>query len=101
MGRVLPERSVQGGVQRGRQPPVAAHLPMGAARAPEQAEALGDGRYFGKFNSSRQDRWVFGDRDSGAYLVRFVWTKIVRHQIVTGTSSPDDPALTGYWDQRH
>ena len=57
-------------------------------------------RYFGKFNSSRQDRWVFGDRDSGAYLVRFVWTKIVRHQIVTGTSSPDDPALTGYWDQR-
>jgi RNA-directed DNA polymerase len=57
-------------------------------------------RYFGKFNSSRQDRWVFGDRDSGAYLVRFVWTKIVRHQIVTGTSSPDDPALTEYWDQR-
>ena len=25
-------------------------------------------RYFGAFNKSRQDRWVFGDRDSGAYL---------------------------------
>ena len=27
-------------------------------------------RYFGTFNPSRQDRWVFGDRDSGAYLRR-------------------------------
>ena len=25
-------------------------------------------RYFGAFNKSRRDRWVFGDRDSGAYL---------------------------------
>ena len=24
-------------------------------------------RYFGKFNKARQDRWVFGDRTSGAY----------------------------------
>ena len=57
-------------------------------------------RYFGKFNQSRQDRWVFGDRDSGAYLPKFSWTKIVRHQMVTGTSSPDDPALTDYWTKR-
>ena len=39
-------------------------------------------RYFGRFNRSRQDRWVFGDRASGAYLHRFAWTGIVRHQIV-------------------
>jgi RNA-directed DNA polymerase len=57
-------------------------------------------RYFGKFCKSRQDRWVFGDRESGAYLRRFAWTKIVRHQMVRGTSSPDDPALTGYWADR-
>jgi RNA-directed DNA polymerase len=57
-------------------------------------------RYFGQFNSSRTDRWVFGDRDSGAFLIRFVWTKIVRHQMVAGTSSPDDPALTPYWAKR-
>ena len=37
------------------------------------------GRYFGKFNKFRNDRWVFGDRDSGAYLVKFSWTDIVRH----------------------
>jgi len=57
-------------------------------------------RHFGKFNTSRNDRWVFGDRDSGAYLARFAWTKIVRHQMVRGTSSRDDPALTEYWAAR-
>jgi RNA-directed DNA polymerase len=36
-------------------------------------------RYFGMFNPSRRDRWVFGDRDSGRYLVKFSWTRIVRH----------------------
>jgi RNA-directed DNA polymerase len=57
-------------------------------------------RYFGMFNRSRQDRWVFGDRTSGAYLHRFAWTGIVRHQIVRHRASPDDPALTEYWTSR-
>ena len=57
-------------------------------------------RYFGKFNTARNDRWVFGDRASGAYLHRFAWTNIVRHQIVTGRSSPDDSALSDYWTAR-
>jgi len=54
-------------------------------------------RYFGMFNKSRRDRWVFGDRDSGAYLRKFAWTRIVRHQMVKGAASPDDPALAEYW----
>lgn len=57
-------------------------------------------RYFGKFNKSRQDRWVFGDRGSGAYLTKFSWTKIVRHVPVRGRASPDDPALAEYWADR-
>lgn len=57
-------------------------------------------RYFGKFNKFRNDHWVFGDAASGAYLVKFSWTDIVRHTLVTGGSSPDDPALTEYWAQR-
>jgi RNA-directed DNA polymerase len=57
-------------------------------------------RHYGTFNKSRQDRWVFGDRESGAYLSKFSWTKIVRHQLVPGTSSPDDPALAEYWAAR-
>lgn len=57
-------------------------------------------RYFGAFNKSRNDRWVFGDRDSGAYLAKFSWTKIVRHRLVQGAASPDDPALAEYWAER-
>lgn len=57
-------------------------------------------KYFGAFNKARQDRWVFGDRDSGAYLLKFAWTKIVRHQLVNGPASPDDPELADYWANR-
>jgi RNA-directed DNA polymerase len=57
-------------------------------------------RYFGQFHPTRQTRWVFGDRDSGAYLHQFGWTKIVRHDLVKGRASPDDPALTEYWARR-
>jgi RNA-directed DNA polymerase len=57
-------------------------------------------RYFGTFNKFRNDRWVFGDRDSGAYLVKFSWTAIQRHVMVKGAASPDDPALAGYWAER-
>lgn len=57
-------------------------------------------RYFGQFNRSRKDNWVFGSHESGAYLIKFAWTKIVRHRMVRGTSSPDDPTLTQYWKQR-
>jgi len=57
-------------------------------------------RYFGKFCKSRNDQWVFGDRDSGAYMLRFAWTKIIRHQMVAGTASCDDPALASYWAAR-
>ena len=57
-------------------------------------------RYYGQFNKSKQNRWVFGDHDSGAYLPKFAWTKIVRHAMVPGAASPDDPALVAYWRQR-
>ena len=57
-------------------------------------------RYFGSFHPGRANRWVFGDRMSGAYLVRFGWTRIVRHQLVPGRASPDDPDLAEYWDRR-
>src|SRR5262249_52802103 len=57
-------------------------------------------RYFGQYNKSRRDRWVFGDRGSGAYLTKFAWTRIYRHRMVRGTASPDDPALADYWAER-
>jgi RNA-directed DNA polymerase len=67
---------------------------------PNKPKAWVFNRYYGKFNRSRQDRWVFGDRDSGAYLQRFAWTGIVRHQIVRYKASPDDRTLTQYWAWR-
>jgi RNA-directed DNA polymerase len=57
-------------------------------------------RYYRQFNKNRRDRWVFGDRKSGAYMHRFAWTNIVRHQMVKGAASPDDPALAEYWAER-
>jgi len=57
-------------------------------------------RYYGLFNPTRADRWVFGDRASGAYLPKFAWTPIVRHYMVPGTASPDDPDLAQYWANR-
>ena len=43
---------------------------------------------------------MFGDRESGAYLLKFAWMKITRHTLVKGWASPDDPALAGYWAAR-
>lgn len=58
------------------------------------------GHYFGRFNKARRDNWVFGDHRSGAYLQKFAWSRYTRHNAVKGASSPDDPALTGYWRAR-
>lgn len=64
-------------------------------------------RYFGRFNRFRNDRWVFGvrdhvlnDRGDVAFLTKFSWTGIVRHQLVAGGASPDDPDLIDYWAAR-
>ena len=57
-------------------------------------------RYFGQFHPARRARWLFGSRESGSYLLRFGWTKIIRHDLVKGTASPDDPTLAEYWAKR-
>jgi len=54
-------------------------------------------RHFGMFNKARRDKWVFGSQETGFYLRKFAWTPIVRHRMVAGTASPDDPTLTDYW----
>ncbi len=63
-------------------------------------------RYFGRFSKARSDRWIFGnragvdERGDVPHLVKFSWTDIVRHQMVAGAASPDDPDLTDYWATR-
>ncbi len=47
------------------------------------------------------DRWVFSDPASGETLLKFSHTQPVRHILVQGRASPDDPRLAAYWDYRH
>jgi RNA-directed DNA polymerase len=54
-------------------------------------------QYFGKRNKFRNDHWVFGAPGASAYVVKFAWTDIVRHILVKGGASPDDPDLAEYW----
>jgi RNA-directed DNA polymerase len=58
-------------------------------------------RYWGRRNPHRKDKWVFGDKRSGKYLLRFAWFAIERHTLVKGTNSPDDPNLKRYWEKRN
>ena len=57
-------------------------------------------QYWGKMNFMRRDRYVFGDKHTGAYMTKFAWVPIERHTLVVGRHSPDDPALKWYWRDR-
>ena len=57
-------------------------------------------RYFGQFNEARQTGGCSATATAAPTCVKFAWTKIVRHQMVKGTSSPDDPTLADYWAER-
>lgn len=57
-------------------------------------------KYWGQLNLDRKDNWVFGDKRTGDYLLKFQWTKIQRHIMVKRTYSPDDPSLKEYWEKR-
>lgn len=54
-------------------------------------------RYWGRLNPERKDDWVFGDKHTGQYLLKFSWFKIARHVLVRGRASPDDASLRDYW----
>jgi RNA-directed DNA polymerase len=64
---------------------------------PHQPNAWRRARYWGALHPKRTDTWVFGNKDVGAYLLKFKWFRIERHVIVRGTASPDDPSLRAYW----
>ena len=56
-------------------------------------------KYWGKIEG-RNDKWVFMDKATGAYMQKFSWIPIQRHILVVKDSSPDDPALKSYWENR-
>ena len=67
---------------------------------PKKAKDWRHQRYWGRLHLERNDSWVFGDKQTGAYLLKFSWFPIERHTLVKGTSSPDDPRLKSYWMER-
>ena len=58
-------------------------------------------RYFGGLNPKRDANWVFGDKRTGMYLLKFGWFPIERHVLVQGNASPDDAKLRDYWARRN
>jgi RNA-directed DNA polymerase len=67
---------------------------------PQKSQAWRKEKYWGKLNKERDDHWVFGDKQRGGYLLKFSWFSIIRHPLVRGTASPDDPRLGEYWWER-
>ena len=67
---------------------------------PRKSHVWRKARYWDKHNRRKGDTWVFGDKQTGAYLLLFRWFKIERHILVRGTASPDDPRLREYWTRR-
>lgn len=57
-------------------------------------------RYFGRFDTTREDKGVFGDTATGQYLTRLGFLGIERHPMVRQGASPDDPDLRDYWKKR-
>ena len=68
---------------------------------PNKTDGWRNQRYWGKLNEGSEDCWVFGNIQSGNYLLKFRWTNIDRHVLVKGKSSPDEPCLKTYWQQRY
>jgi len=69
-------------------------------RHPHKSHAWRTARYWGQLNPRSRNTWVFGNKQTGAYLHLFAWSKIERHVLVRGTASPDDPRLRTYWARR-
>jgi RNA-directed DNA polymerase len=69
-------------------------------RHPRKTSAWRRQKYWGRLNPDREDYWVFGDKHTGHYLLKFSWFTIERHTLVRGRASPDDPSLREYWWSR-
>ena len=58
-------------------------------------------KYWGNLSLTHPNQgWVFGNKATGNHMLKFSWTKIERHAVVSKTSSPDDPSLVEYWEKR-
>lgn len=68
---------------------------------PRKPDKWREAKYWGRLNLDRHDNWVFGDKQTGRYLLKFSWFPIQRHTLVELYASPDDPKLREYWLKRN
>ena len=97
---LLPDGGVQRGLHRAGQSHVEARLQVGQAQPPEQAEALGLRQVLRPVQQVEEGPVGFRRPRQRRLPAQVLLTKIVRHQLVKGRASPDDPALASYWAQR-
>lgn len=57
-------------------------------------------KYWGRFQPSRDNKWVFGNKSNGNYITKFAWIDIKRHVLIEKTNSPDNPELKDYFYKR-
>lgn len=57
-------------------------------------------QYWGSFKKDSFDRWMFGDKKSKAFMLRYSHFPIERHILVRGYASPDNPMERDYWEKR-
>lgn len=67
---------------------------------PNKSQRWHKNRYWGRLNLDREDNGVFGNKETGYFLLKLSWFNIQRHALVKGTSSPDDPDLRQYWKDK-
>ena len=70
-------------------------------RTPKMTNKGRKKRYFGSFNPNSDNKRVLGDKKTGAYMLKFSWTHIQRHELIKFDYSPDNPELKEYWDKRN
>lgn len=58
-------------------------------------------KYFGRFNAKKNSRWIFGDKETGKYLIRFSWTTIRQYTPIQIQASPDNVIYESYWIKRN
>lgn len=56
--------------------------------------------YFSVPLRDRQDKWAFGDKETGQHLLRMTWMSIQRHILIKHGYSPDNPEQRKYWQKR-
>ena len=67
---------------------------------PHKPNAWRNGRYWGRLNRSGRTPGSSGNKDTGAYLLKFAWFRRTPHTLVKGSASPTTRRCSEYWERR-